>query len=664
MDRRSLTRSAKGALGYRMSTKKVFPAIILAAIMLFGTLGGAFASSSAISDETEASDVVVLLDVSQSVLPYFHDITDYVVSSVVKDFLRLGDTFHLLSFGETTQVEIAQRISTEDDVKSVLARLYLLYPLARNTDLVSAFSYLSQYLSDLPESRSKVVVIITDGIHNPSAESPAFGLSAQEANSEIEVTASKIKRNGWPVYIIKVPFSPERSAAEASSPVASAAASVTGPALAAQKANKGAPQVDYLGTIAKSLDANVTEYSPSDKSETARKSLSLPEVVFPSNLGKKGYTFSFPLKVHNSSDTEVGLELQKVVADGSDILSKKSFLSLGPGRSGILNIAVALPPSMESGEKNLGIDLYFADGLRVSPSHGSLAFTLAPSPLASLFKSGQRVVLFIVFVALGLIAILVVISLIRKAPRRAAAPVVAAVRESAEAAKRKKLGTEPAFAATPARPATPAFGKAAPSSVAIQSPVPASAPQASAAKKPAGLFAGTGRGALAPAAKIEGAAEVSQKKTAAALSPSARQKAAPAYEARVARPGTIQIELRVTEQNPHIGMRNVQSIHSGSSRSVGGGRSDFLVFLVPVPHHCAEIHYDGETCTFVPLRPELFPELDGQPLADCVGKEIAMVSKKGYRMSLRFSKYEAPANKINRLLHCIETPGLFQGLDL
>jgi len=639
--------------------------------MLLGTLSAAFASSSsasAISDETDASDVVVLLDVSQSVLPYFHDITDYVVSSVVKDFIRLGDTFHLLSFGETTQVEIAQRISTEEDVKSVLARLYLLYPLARNTDLVSAFSYLSQYLSDLPETRSKVVVIITDGIHNPSSKSPAFGLSSEEANSEIEVTASKIKRNGWPVYIIKVPFSAERAAAEASSP--SAPTNAAGSALsaqAAQKGAKGAPQGDYLGTIAKSLDANVTDYSPSDKAETARKSLSLPEVVFPSNLGKKGYTFSFPLRVHNSSETEVGLELQKVMADGSDILSKKSFLSLGPGRSGVMNIAVALPPSMESGEKNLGVDLYFADGLRVSPSHGTLAFILAPSPLASLFKSGQRVVLFIIFVALGLIAILAVISLIRRAPRRAAAPVVAAVRESAEASKRSPAGTEPAFAAAPPKPTAPVFEKAAGrgKAPAYPSTVPVAVePALAGAKSTPTAVAGMGRGSLSPAAKVEQAQpQAIEKAAGGALSPAPREKAGPAYEARIARPGSIQLELRVAEQNPHIGMRNVQTIHSGASRSVGGGRSDFLVFLVPVPQRSAEIHYDGETCTFVPLRPEFFPELGGRPLADCLGKEIAMVSKKGYRMSLRFSKYEAPANKINRLLHCIETPGLFQGPD-
>lgn len=660
-----------------MSTKRGIWAVALAAALLFGTLQSAFAQT-AISDETEASDVVVLLDVSQSVLPYFHDITDYVVGPVVKNYLRLGDTFHLLSFGETTQVEIAQRISTEEDVKSVLARLYLLYPLARNTDLVSAFSYLSQYLSDLPETRSKVVIIITDGIHNPSQKSPAFGLSADQANAEIEVTASRIKRNGWPVHVIKVPFSAERAAAEAAPATTSGSAAQAGAAAqgqaqksaqgqapkggaAAGKAGEGqssqpGSQGQYLDTIAKSLDASVTDYKPEEKGTTAQKSLSLPEVVFPGQLGKKGYTFSFPLKVHNSSDSEVGLELEKVMAEGSDILAKKSFLSLPAGWSATMNISVALPPSMKAGDKNLGVDLYFADGLRVSPSHGTLSFTLAPSPLASLFKSGSRVILFIILVALGLAAVLVLIALLRRAPRQAAAPIVAAVRESAEAAKRR--GAAPSTAQTP----TPSAAQA------TQQPLrPAQAgrrPFAAPSTVPGETIAETplsGRPSQLPLPKPQAPAKAGKK--APAFQAESGAAAAPTYAPRIARPGSIQLELRVSEQNPHIGMRNVQTVHAGSSRSVGGGRSDFLVFLVPVPHRAAEIHFDGETCTFVPLKPELFPELGGQPLADCVGKDIPMLSRKGYRMVLRFSKYEAPANKINRLLHCIETPGFFQGLD-
>src|SRR5512137_2259609 len=123
--------------------------------------------SQAAQADPASADVAVLLDLSQSVLPYFQDVTDYVVSSVVRDYLRSGDSFHLLSFGETTQAEIAQRMSSESDVKSVLGRLYLLYPLARYTDFAGALGYLYQYLSDLPSGRPKVVVVITDGVHNP-----------------------------------------------------------------------------------------------------------------------------------------------------------------------------------------------------------------------------------------------------------------------------------------------------------------------------------------------------------------------------------------------------------------------------------------------------------------------------------------------------------------
>ncbi|HOX49636.1 MAG TPA: hypothetical protein PLG14_10660, partial [Spirochaetales bacterium] len=128
------------------------------------------------------------------------------------------------------------------------------------------------------------------------------------------------------------------------------------------------------------------------------------------------------------------------------------------------------------------------------------------------------------------------------------------------------------------------------------------------------------------------------------------------------RPGTIQVELRVEDQNPHIGSRNVHTLHAGSAKAVGGGRSDYLVFLVPVPGGSAELHFDGERCVFVPLRPELFPGLEG-PLEDCLGKDISMVSRSGYPLVLRFQKYERPADRINRLLHCIEAPGLFSDLD-
>ena len=668
--------------------KKRLPLLLLAAFVLATAMPAG--AASAITEEGAASDVIVLLDVSQSVLPYFHDITDYVVSSVVKDFLRIGDSFHLLSFGEVTQVEINQKISGEEDARSILARLYLLYPLARNTDLIAACDYLYQYLADLPESRGKVVVIITDGVQNPSEKSANYGLDPAAVKTRLEAVASRIRSNGWPVYIIKVPFSAERAAAESRT---SAGAAATGSA-AAEAASLEANATDATSALAESLNSTVTEYSPEDKDSVARTSLSLPVAEYPQDLGKKGFSFSFPLVIRNTGDSAINLELQHILTDGSDILQKKSFLSLAPGKSGTMDVHVALSPDTPSGPTKLPIELYFADGLRVSPSHATLSFTLAPSPFAKLFRSGSTVILFVLVFLVGLgIVLAAVLFIAKKAPRRAAAPVVAAVRKSAdEARERDEARKRGAAAASIATAAATGIAAGKPGiAVASRAAPPEAQASAAAAGKTAGKVPSraalpaaaarseTGPSQGLPVAVPSGEAEApapilatkpSQSKAAIRAAREteraerrhAADVSSQAGNLRIVRPGSIDLELRVEGQNPYIGRRNVHTLHAGSAASVGGGRSEFLVFLVPIPGHAAEIRYDGERCSFVPLRTELFPEIPGA-MDDCLGKDIVMVSKSGYRLVLRFTKYEAPANRINRLLHCIETPGLFSSGD-
>lgn len=243
--------------------------VALLAVFLSATSLDLHATASSFSSESNATDVVVLLDVSQSVLPYFNDITDYVVSSVVKDYLRLGDTFHLLSFGDTTQVEIAEKVTDAASVKSFLGRLYLLYPLARHSDFAGALSYLSQYLSDLPESRPKVVVVITDGVNNPPEGSRTFGMSPDKVAADIEATAAKIRANGWPVHFIKLPLLP---------PGAKPAAALSGSQISPSEAKGGQ---SYLDRAAKAMDADISVFSAEDKANLASMSLALPSVEFP-----------------------------------------------------------------------------------------------------------------------------------------------------------------------------------------------------------------------------------------------------------------------------------------------------------------------------------------------------------------------------------------------
>ncbi len=109
------------------------------------------------------------------------------------------------------------------------------------------------------------------------------------------------------------------------------------------------------------------------------------------------------------------------------------------------------------------------------------------------------------------------------------------------------------------------------------------------------------------------------------------------------------IEMRVALQNHRIGFRNVHRIAAGSSRSVGGRFSSFLVFLVPVPANIAEIRNVDGRYVFTPLRPELFPGLTG-PVDDCLGMEIPFVAPKGRELSLHFRQWTSPLEEINSIL--------------
>jgi hypothetical protein len=634
--------------------------------------------------DSGSADVAVLLDLSQSVLPYFQDVTDYVVSSVVRDYLRSGDSFHLLSFGETAQVEIAQRMSSEEDVKSVLGRLYLLYPLARYTDFAGALGYLYQYLADLPSSRPKVVVIITDGIHNPPAASPTYGLPDDKVAADIEATAARIRANGWPVHIIKLPFAAEDAAK----------------AGAQARDSEGR---SFLDAAAKALDAPVSEFRSDGKEDLAVRTLGIPTAEFPGDLGKRDYAFTFPVRVANGSDAPVGLELTGAFIGGEDVLGRKSILSLPPGKSGTLKVSVVLPDSMPEGEQSLRVELGFANGVRVSPREGTLSLTLERSPFGAIFRSGARIILFVVIFALGLAAVAALLLMLRGAGRRAQAPVLAAVLGASAGAE---TGTAPAedasiLGASAARSEADRRARESEASGSAAAMVEA---RRAAAKRDAEMLAAAARPAEALPAKAEavsparaalaasdqardreeyessvrGAAEaIAAERRAAAkrdaeLLASALPRRAPAaqegaerarvpaiaYESRIVKPGEARVELRVEDQNPYIGLRNVHSLRAGSSKTIGGGASDFLVFLVRVPRRVADLHFDGEKLTFVPRRREFFPEVAG-PVENCLGVDIPMVSSSGYPLILRFEPYEEPAKTINRLLHCIDVPGLF-----
>jgi len=121
---------------------------------------------------------------------------------------------------------------------------------------------------------------------------------------------------------------------------------------------------------------------------------------------------------------------------------------------------------------------------------------------------------------------------------------------------------------------------------------------------------------------------------------------------RSVREGHPLVEMVVTTQNRRIGMRNVHYLRPGASATVGGGRSMFLIYFVPVPRGMAILTYDGNKYTFVPRKIEHFPSLAG-PLVDCIGKVIPSKSIYGYPFTIVFRAFVSPLEEINRLMHSI-----------
>ncbi|MDR2404604.1 MAG: hypothetical protein LBD78_11320 [Spirochaetaceae bacterium] len=120
--------------------------------------------------------------------------------------------------------------------------------------------------------------------------------------------------------------------------------------------------------------------------------------------------------------------------------------------------------------------------------------------------------------------------------------------------------------------------------------------------------------------------------------------------------GNIMVSLFVEDQNTAIGRRNIHNLKPGNTYTIGGGASDFLIFLVPIPPRIAELRYDGRQCTFVPRRPEFFPDTGSQPVNDCIGKTIRVVSEKNYELFIRAEWYQDPIISLNRLLNSVNLP--------
>ncbi len=528
----------------------------------------------------EPLDLVVMVDISASMAPYFADVVDYFIADIMRGLLQDGDRFHLLSFAGLTEVEMGGLRIDGEERQRLVNKIRLLQPIGLYTDLVRAVLFLQGYTASVPAVGSRQIVLITDGVHDPPPTSPYAGDQAGAIARLLE-GARSIRMNGWYVHILGLPLRPGAAG--------------------------GAGPRSLLGPLAREFGGGLLPYTGPGKETIAPATAGLLELRWPGRLGRVGRSFNLPLAIVNNTPGGLSLTLSHVWHGSADLLGAPQNVTVNPGQTLTINAAITLPADLPAGDQVLNVRLETSGDARLYPLDGRLALTFdpgveprTPAPAAGAPAAGERAVAE------------------RVGPGTEGGPTVgdrvsAAVNRAASA-----LGA-----------AAAGRGRAV-------------------VRLPLALLASALLLLLALLLILAFGRRVGR--SAAAL--------LPRPVARRAEKGPL-IEMQVSLQSSRIGFRNIRGIEAGRRRSVGGGWSAFLIFLVPLPRRIAEIRYDGVRYSFAVIRPRFFPTVPAL-IPDCLGVDIPLMSEKGFPIVLRFVRYISPLERIHSLLNAVYEQGVRQ----
>lgn len=422
------------------------------------------------------AEVVVLLDNSGTMLPYYDEINSKVLTDICTNFVRLGDTFHLISFNEKPVTEIAQTVKEESDIYKIVSRFNLLYPLGPYSDFPGALQYSQQYISSLDVYNQKVLVIVSDGIFNPSKNSVFFDKDTKEVNKAINSMISKMKSEGTHIYFIKAPFPENLNLKSLSGKItvttddntttdSNYIAEVNTENNTLENTNNisttsntkntnSSNSTDFntknnsntinknSTTIADTTNPNpieedsvVYEYSSSlEENESVQTSelipdedssynsdsfigqaLSMPEISTKKDLGSKKLQFILPITIKNTDKNTIKLELKQVLVNEKNVLTEPVFVSIKSNKSKKINTKISLPYNTPLGQHQIFAECVFADNVRTRPQFLDFFIDLKPGKnLFNTFGSISGVVIILLLILIAIIALLFILLSVSK----------------------------------------------------------------------------------------------------------------------------------------------------------------------------------------------------------------------------------------------------------
>jgi len=547
---------------------------ILAVILLICACFGAY------GQDTTPIDLVLLLDTSSDMSSSYENVNNYITGGFLSEFLRTGDTFHLIPFSANPRLDAARRISSVGDVETIIGRMLLQYPVENGNNIAAAVAYAEQYIRSLPARPKKIVLVSTGG----SDTNNLVNAARQRLNSAnttldfVQVTPGQpltdLPRSGRPAVAARTttvtPATPAATTATTSTPVTPATgATTTAPATpAATSSTAATPAATSAAATAPTTPSaaatTTTQRQPDSAPEetgTASRAGGVQETVTPQGTAATG-----------------------TVATGS--------AATGTATTGTATTGAADTSADQTGRSS---------GQTEVQNPAASAGTSGTGRETTASVSGRA---FPVPIVIGIILLLLLLGLIIFfASRRLGSSPNRVMAEATSAEKRDDSSQ----------------------------------------------FADHSKD-LAKYAAVQ-----------------TRQRTTP-YSNRPVKPengkpvtinssGPLLINMFVEDQNTAIGKRNIHSLKSGYSLTVGGGKSDFLIFLVPVPPSIGELRRNGSQLSFIPRKPKYFPDLGSGELRDCLNKTIRVISDKNYELRFRFETYEDPLIALNQMLMSIKVPG-------
>ena len=530
-------------------------------------------------NQTGPIDLVLLLDTSTGMSSSYDNVNNYITGGLLTEFLRVGDTFHLIAFSQTPRLDVARRISAAGDLETIIGRMMLQYPVERGSNIQAALTYVEQYTSALP-SRPKKIILVSTGTDETANIIAAANQRLSSRNTTID-------------YVRITPGQPITNTPSSGR----APAQRQGTTGQQVTSNQGSDQQrTAAGTLPGSSDSlrsdSQQEFTPTTSgtvaSGTATPGASTSGVTTPGTVtpGTTSTTTQGTVTPSGTSATTSGSTGGLLATDGLN--------GTGSATGGTTTTTDGTTTSDRTSINGEGIDATDSDYWSNTTTPGSLSERRTGTGID--FSSSLPWIIGIILLLLLIIGIIILLASRRlgSSPNR----VMAEVASSSTGGTRERVDHSKdlaRYAAVQNRRTTPYSDRIKPDTAA---PV--------------------------------------------VINPQ----------------GPLLLNLFVEDQNTHIGKRNIHSLKSGYSLSVGGGKGDgFFIFLVPIPPHIGELRRNGSQLSFIPKKAKYFPDIGSNELRDCLNKTIRIISDKNYELRFRFEMYEDPLIALNRMLNSINVPG-------